>query len=140
MRRFIITHPNFTGEAEIIFKIDGALAAINLYDATMDSETLNKFKSFVPAHINDIEKFKQSKAVVVEADFEVSFDMYWKKYNKKINKIRAKNVWDKLNKTEQVQAFYAIDDYDKYLAANKWRPKADPETYLRNKYWTNEYQ
>ena len=85
------------------------------------------------------EAFAPTSAIVVEADFEVNFDMFWKAYNHKINKLRAVALWGKLSKTDQVKAYYGVAVYDKFLKKEGYRKKADPETYLRNKMYDNEY-
>ena len=49
-------------------------------------------------------------------------------------------LWNKLGKTEQVKAYYGITTYDKYLSRETWRGKVDPENYLRNQMWENEWK
>lgn len=67
--------------------------------------------------------------------------MFWKAYDVKVNKKRCIPIWDKLTKTQQVKAWAGIKKYDSYLKSLKWsRPKADPDTYLRQEYWENEYK
>ena len=90
--------------------------------------------------VNDIEAaFKDTKAMIVEDEFEVTFDMFWIAYNKKINRKRCEPIWNKLSKPKQVKAYYGVKSYDKYLKVESWRQKADPENYLRNEMWENEY-
>jgi hypothetical protein len=141
MRRFIITSHAFKGQAELIFKEDNTLCKIDVTDTDMPAKIIQAFKSMAPVYVDQIEAaFAATKATVVEADFEVSFDMFWKKYNKKINKFRCIKLWEKMEITMKVNAYFGIDAYTKHLKYNEaWRTKADPETYLRNQYWENEY-
>jgi hypothetical protein len=142
MRKFLITSPKFTGAAEIFFNETGMLCKIDCTNTNMDEQLMHHFKHFCPANvrmlIND-NPFSQ-QTTVVEADFEVTFQMFWDTYKNKVNRIRAENLWKKISKTEQVEAYYGISKYDKFLQKNEWRTKADPDTYLRNKYWQNEYK
>ena len=143
MRRFLITTETnaYTGEAELVYKDDGMLCKINLENAQMNRAITSSFKKMVPDHVDDLAiVFANTKAVVVEVDFDVTFEMFWEKYNRKINKSRCIALWNKLSKADQVKAFYGIDKYEKFLKKEHWRPKADPETYLRNQYWMNEYR
>lgn len=141
MRRFLITSPNFTGQAEIVFTAEGTLCRIDLTDTDMQPGMVKGFKDHMCVHVDLLaDTFKGTQATVVEADFEVSFDAWWKKYNKKINKSRCMLLWAKMDKSMQVLAYMGIDGYDKYLKKESWRSKADPETYLRNRYWENEYK
>jgi hypothetical protein len=141
MKKFVITSPGFKGQAEIVYKPDGTLASINMIESEMPGSVISAFKSTVPVMMDDIEAaFKGTRAVIVAGDFEVSFGMFWNKYGKKLNKIRCMKLWEKMELTMKVKAYYGITAYDKYLKHEGWRNKADPETYLRNQYWENEYK
>jgi hypothetical protein len=141
MKRFLITSPAWRGTAEIIYKFDGTLCTINLSDTNMYFMAVDLFKHTVPSNLSDLETaFINRKVTIVEANFEATFDMFWKAYNKKINRKRAEELWNKLPKEQQVLAWAGVAAYDKYLKVNDWRSKADPETYLRNRYWENEYR
>lgn len=139
MRRFLITSPKFSGQAEVLYTDAGVLCKIDVVDTTMGDQLMHHFKAAIGVTI-DTMSLKLTTCIIVEADYEVTFDMFWKKYNKKINKARCILLWNKLNKTMEVQAYHGIDAYDKYLKKEGWRNKADAETYLRNKYWENEYR
>ena len=142
MKRFIVTSPAWTGEAEIVYNEAGKLVRLSFDNCTIaDHErVVHNFKAITPVLMANLQAaFAPTKATVVEADFEVSFDMFWKAYNLKHNRLRAVKLWDKLSKTDQVKAYYGIPVYDKFLKKENWRSKADPETYLRNKMYENEY-
>ena len=141
MRRFLITSPNYTGQAEVIFNDAGTLCRIDVTDTSMQPAMVQGFKNRLCCHVDQVQQtFAGTAATVIEADFEVSFDMFWKKYDKKINKSRCIILWSKLDKSMQVLAFMGIAPYDKFLKKEGYRGKADPETYLRNRYWENEYK
>lgn len=140
MKRFLITSPKFSGQAEIFYNSDGVLCRIDCTDTNMTAIMVHHFKNAVSAHLMELSQKFSSDTVIVEAEYEVSFDMFWKKYNKKVNKSRCILLWSKLNKSMQVQAFFGIDAYNKFLKKEgEWRKPVDPENYLRNKYWENEY-
>ncbi len=99
MRRFIITSQLFTGQAEAVYKDNGMLCKIDLTNCDFNQAFTSSFKSKVPAHESGIETaFDLSKVTIVEADFEVTFEMFWQKYNKKINRKRSEPLWQKLSK------------------------------------------
>ncbi|MBA4196564.1 MAG: hypothetical protein C0459_03320 [Chitinophaga sp.] len=143
MRRFLISNSSkFEGTAEVLYNTQGLLSKIDLTQCIMHGETIKQFKAVVPCFI---ELFLEGKwcgadTTVVEDELQITFEMFWLKYNKKINKKRAEAIWNKLSKTEQVKSYYGIEPYDKYLKENKWRSKADPDTYLRNEMYNNEYK
>jgi hypothetical protein len=63
----------------------------------------------------------------------------WDKYDHKVNNKRCVALWDKLNKADEVKAYYGIDMYYTYLAKRR-RGKADPENYFRSRMWENEWK
>lgn len=141
MKKILITHLSFTGEVELLFREDGTLVKMDTSNCNMTTAITNGFKNRVPAHINHLQEAFDGKNVVIrEAEYEVTFEMFWNAYNKKINRLRCIKLWDKLNKTDRALAYVGIKEYDRYLFKNEWRGKADPETYLRNRYWENEYK
>lgn len=140
MKRFLITSPKFHGQAELLYTDAGVLCKIDVTDTNMGAQTVHQFKASVPAHTDMLGVAFSNLTTIVEAEYEVSFEMFWKKYNEKRNKKRCLILWSKLNKVQQVQAFFGVEAYFKYLKENGWRNKADPDTYLRGEYWENEYK
>lgn len=141
MRRFLITSPSFTGEAEIVFDDNGRLIRFDVGKTNMPVSLVRGFKERIPAFINELEMaFKGLRVTIVEVDFEINFDMWWEKYDKKINRKRCVPIWNKLNKSKQIKAYFGIEAYEKFLARINWRSKADPETYLRSEMFENEWR
>lgn len=141
MRRFLITSPAYSGEADILYDETGRLVKFDLMATDMHSNLVESFKNKVPALIDGLaEAFAGSRATVVETTFIVGFDMFWHKYDRKINKKRCEPLWAKLSMADQVSAYYGIDAYNKFLKKETWRPKGDPEKYLKDRYWENEWK
>ena len=143
MKRYILTSPLIYGSVDLVYSDTGLIQKVDfeLTTAPMVNRKgiLSRVAKF-PLCEEIASVIEGTQATIVEADFEVSFEMFWKKYNKKINKFRCIKLWEKMEKTMQVKSFYGIEQYDKYLKKEGWRTKADPETYLRNQYWENEYK
>jgi len=138
MRQFNITFPGIPGHIIVVYNND-SLDVIDFRNCTISSLSKVKFKEQIPVDLKALETaFKN--ATIVEAEVAVSFEMFWNVYNKKINKIRCTPLWNKLSKTEQVAAFMGVKKYDRYLQRENWRTKADPESYLRNRMWENEWR
>ncbi len=140
MRRFLITSEVYTGEAELHYEADGRLVLLDMTRTNMSADLVGKFKLKVPQHVDGLATAFTGKVVVVEADYEVTFDMFWKKYDKKINRKRCELLWPRMSKADQVAAYVGVTAYDKYLKRVDWRSKLDPENYLKNKTWENEYR
>ena len=143
MKKFIVTSSGWIGEAEILYNDKGHLVKISFENCTIPNHrtVVLKFKEITPVLMGDLQDaFSKTSATVVEAEFEVTFDMFWQAYNHKINKARTLPLWNKLSKTDQVKAYYGIAPYDKYLKKESWMGKQLPENYIRNKSWENEYK
>lgn len=141
MTRYLITSPAYTGTAELHYNSLGTLVLICTQHTNMGVAQMHKWKLLVPAAEGELTNvFAPTQCTVIQADLVVTFDMFWNGYNNKVSKIKAHSIWNKLKKEEQVLAYYGIKPYDKFLRKTDWRGKADPDTYLRNKYWLNEYR
>ena len=142
MKRFLITNTKFTGTAEIIYNAAGLLIIIDLANCIMDKVQTAYFKKLVPTIMDDLLHNNPFSAdtLIIASELEVTFDMFWNAYQKKINRKRAEVLWVKLAKMEQVQAYSGVNGYLKFLQKTPWRSKADPDTFLRDKYYQNEYK
>jgi hypothetical protein len=141
MRRFLITSQKYTGEADVLYDTEGRLVKIDLMGTDMTPGMVQGLKAKIPVLVESLaEAFRDSAATIVETTYEVTFEMFWKAYDKKINKKRCEPIWAKLNTAERVRAYEGVKDYDKYLKKDTWRPKADPEKYLKDRYWENEWK
>lgn len=65
-----------------------------------------------------------------------AFDDFWGLYDKKVNKQKAEKLFSKLNKNEIDLIFKTLPDYIRSKPDKQFRK--DPDTYLRNKCWTDE--
>lgn len=145
MKKLILTSPAFAGELHVVYGPDGSLLLFDLQPAELTDEQKAFFKQYVPVVYDPatfLSYFGKSKLKVVDEDYEVSFEMFWEKYDSKINKDRCKKIWDdtKFGKARQIAAYAGIDRYNRHLAQNPWKSKLNPENYLKNKAWENEYK
>lgn len=142
MRKFIITSPNYTGEAHVIYGLDNSLITLDYSRAELTVNQAQLMKDAVPVVFypqSFLESFQNLPVTVVEGTYELTFDMFWDKYDHKINRKRCEPLWEKLGKTKQVKAYHGITPYDNHLALNKWKTKANPETFLKEEYWETDW-
>lgn len=142
MRRFLITSPKFTGTAELFYNQEEVLMIIDCTDTGMNVETVTAFKRAVPATIQQLAaggNFTEG-TTIVEAGFRISFDRFWKEYKKKINKNRCITFYDRLSDADTVSCFNGIKEYDKFLAKVEVRQKLDPENWLKQRAWENDWR
>jgi hypothetical protein len=142
MKRYIIYSNYHTGDAELLYCDSGKLLRIDVSKAVFEAgEYLIQFKALVPIDVvHLVNAFEGFATRITEGEITISFEQFWKKYDKKINKARCLPMWNKLPGNEQVKAFTGIDKYNAYLKKETWRSKLDPENYLKNKTWENEYK
>ena len=140
MKKLRITSPYFNGNIDLVYDQNGKLCLIDAMNANTTHGQLKNFLSTAQTDIGAISLwFTGTSAKVIEVPLEATFEMFWNMYLKKINKARAIKLWDKLNDADRMSAILGISKYNSYLLRESWRTKADPETYLRNRYWENEY-
>ncbi len=141
MKRYLIAAKAYQGDAELWFDENGKLIRIDIAKTNMHPEVMEDFKRDAPILESNLhEAFAHVKCTITEADIIITFEQFWAKYNKKINKARCLPIWNKMSQNEQLKAYTGIDKYNAYLKKEHWRNKLDPENYLRNKTWENEYR
>jgi len=140
MRKFLITGGKYTGHIALLYDADEQLVVVDMSEARLSREQKRYLLGRLPLQVADMPAFGQVLPLtIVESSYEVTFEMWWAAYAKKINKARCLPLWGKLSKADQVKAWAGIKKYDAYLKRESWRSKADPETYLRARMWENEY-
>ena len=144
MKKLILTSPRFQGEVNVVYGEKQELLLIDLSSASMEDYQVDVLKARTPARFSDItqlfEAYGTKTLRVIEEAYEVSFENdFWTPYNKKVNKQRVLKLWDNLSKAEQANAVAGLKRYKKHLSENTWKTKADPERYLKDKMWLNEW-
>ena len=140
MKRYLITSPRYSGEAELIFNPDGQLAIIDCSQTNMGPHVMAHFKRAVPVSENELKQAFTAEVVIVQSEYQITFDMFWKKYDHKFNKDRCEQLWNRLSQSIKIAAYFGLDKYHRYLRKNSTQIKMHPDTYLRNKAWLNDYK
>lgn len=118
------------------------LMFIDFTKSELSEEQMQWFKSILPVWLKEdfMKAFGNSPMTVTEEGYRVTFEMFWKRYNKKINKPRSEYQWNKLSEADQVNAYFKLSAYERHLALTGWRNKLDPENYLKRRSWNNEWK
>lgn len=142
MKKYIITSPKFAGEIHVLYGVDSRLLFIDFMKASLTDEQIEYFKSKLPVVYdqNFSQAFGTSKLMIVEEGYTVTFDMFWNRYDHKVNRIRAEKEWNKLSEADQVNAFARYPLYDRHLKLNAWKTKAGPDRYLKDRFWESEWK
>lgn len=145
-RRFKVRSKTTGKEFVIGYSGTGVLCLINAEFTDMKPAGWNRIMEAIPLSLgNDVQATllpfcKALGADLTEMPPDVSFDKFWALYGKKINRKRAEVVFNKLSNEDKFLAILGIKKYDWFLTKiEPWRSKADPETYLKNRMYENEW-
>jgi hypothetical protein len=140
MKKLILTHPKMQGEVLLVYGSELKLVLVDFQKAELNAKVLDWLWSRV--HIDYSEQVKNNFAdfQVLESSVEITFDMFFDKYNQRINKKRCEKIWEKLVEADKAKAYFGLWKYEKHLSANTWKNKADPENWLKKRMWENEYK
>lgn len=149
MKRFIITSSTFLGEINVLYGLDMRLQFIDLMKCDLTDEQIGFFKKHLTPTLSkgegadgveDLKKcFGTARLDIVEQGYKITFEQWFNRYNVKRNKARCLKLWNKLSEADQVNAFFKLGLYERHLMVNNWKTKAEPDTYLRNRYWENDW-
>lgn len=137
MKRLIMTSSSFTGQVVFEYNEAGLLEAMRM-DADMTDKQRAFLGGLLPWTINDIEALRASAktASFILQDRELTFAMFWNRYNDKSRSSRKKTevVWNKLSTADQVKAYLYIPTYLKNKGSAE---KKHATTYLNDELWNN---
>ncbi|MDR0677691.1 MAG: hypothetical protein LBF57_03400 [Holosporaceae bacterium] len=111
-----------------------------MFDIRRAELTISQKKAMyncVPTHVNSIQIVKTENSTVTEIFQEITFEMFWNKYDDKLSssKKRAIAKWNKMSSAEQVKAYNYIRKYFNTLEGGIRKKYA--ETYLNAETWNN---
>jgi len=72
---------------------------------------------------------------------EIDFDVFYNSYGQKTTKKQSREFWEKMKKSDQINAFLGITRYENYLKRQPFNQrKVDPIRYLRNRRYEDEFR
>lgn len=138
-KQYSLTSKAFTGEVILEFNEQGSLIRYDASKAELDANQLNFIAMRLPGNVDDIKQLLGSSgtAKLTEIISEVTFDMFWNRYNDKVrsSKKKAEIKWHKMKRTDQIKAFQFIIKYEMNMAPGISKKYA--ETYLAAEQWNN---
>lgn len=142
IRKFLISFQEYpNGDVSVSYNKNGELVSICVAAAQMAGNAAQWMFRRFPLSLEEFKTTAETKGWrVSEVCLEVTFAQWWNLYDKKVNKARCLPLWNKLSTIKQIDVYYNTQDYLYYLDAEKWRTKADPETYLRKEFYNNEWK
>jgi hypothetical protein len=136
MRIFHLSSIAWSGYIEFIFNDPGLLDKMENHADLSEKQQIFLLKN-MPREISELEKLKTANVTITEVKQEITFDMFWIRYDDKLNssKKRTERKWQKMNDADRVRAFYFIPRYFSNIPAGTRKKYA--ETYLNDELWNN---
>lgn len=136
----LLMSSKFDGEVELRYNERGLLDKFE-YRAKMTDDMIRMFYNNLPVSKSALTQMvAQSKTLrIKEVPIDTSFDSFWEKYDRKVNKNRCKPIYEKLSESERIQCVMAISQYFFFLGRYPTRAKMDPENWLKRHGWETEW-
>lgn len=83
-------------------------------------------------------KLKQNFTITVGLP-DLSFESFWEAYGNKVRKIQTQAAWKKLKDADRLKALEGVRRYDHHLQRNTWKNKMDPNRFLKERRWLDEF-
>lgn len=137
MLKITMTSAQFRGSLVFNYNEAGLLIRLDI-DADLTDKQKKIITEDLPWTAEAAKQFmaRYDKATYLVQEQELTFDMFWNRYNDKArsSKVKTEKAWDKMKKTEQLKAYIFIPTYfrNKGTAEKKYAT-----TYLSDELWNN---
>jgi len=138
VQKYILTSDKFKGEVLFEFT-DLILSKYETSGAELSEQQMIYTAKHIPRELAEaIDWFARSKsAKFTEIKQEITFDMFWIRYDDKVNSSKKKTEikWNKMRISERIKAFEYIPAYFRSIPYGTRKKYA--ETYLNAELWNN---
>ena len=137
-KTYSLTSTAFSGEVLFEFRND-LLVKFDMSNAELNDKQHIILAHNLPRTLFEVDVFmsKSKNAIFIEIPQVITFDMFWQRYDDKLNSSKKKTEvkWNKMPLSEQFKAFRFIGRYFASIPANTRKKYA--ETYLNAELWNN---
>lgn len=144
MKLYLISNAKvFTGAVHAIYDAGGIIIKVDFSHCSMSSINKRQMLKAIPANEELLpEAFQSADTMIVQGDFEISFDDFMREYPYKRNTHLARAYWPKMKKEQQAQAFVAATEYRKFLSkeANSWQKPMISDKWLKTEQYLNDWK
>ncbi|MGC1471522.1 MAG: hypothetical protein WA775_02925 [Psychroserpens sp.] len=132
---------------EFNYHLNGDFSSFNLLEGNLSEKQktwLFRQGNFPSSEILMKEEWivKQRKHLeITVGDFDLSFDNFWMIYDNKVGKKKmARNIWERMSKSERIKVFINIPKYKAYLKQYPNQQMLYPTSYLNQEAYTNDWK
>jgi hypothetical protein len=137
--KYLITSTVWNGEIELEYCENSLMNSLSLKNADLSEQQHIIFLKILPRELAELHALmaKQPNLVLTEIKEEITFDMFWKKYQapELSKKKKALTAWNRLTEANRIKAFNYIQKYISRMQS--WQSKQYAETYLNSDIWNN---
>jgi hypothetical protein len=137
--KYALTSIAWTGEILITYNQASLLINLDISNANLSEQQHVWFLKNMPRELAELQKMVNAclTLTLVQVELEVTFDMFWNKYNEKLrsSKKKSQTTWNRLPKAERMKAYNYIIKYEQSIPGGVSKKYA--ETYLNSEIWNN---
>jgi len=139
MKKLSFTSGAFTGEVILTFNDLGLLVSYDALNAQLTPDQQKWFLQKLPSDLSEVERVLAGSptARLTEIADNITFDMFWNRYNEKVRSSRKKALlkWQRMSESDRTKAYYFIQKYEMNIPLSVAKKYA--ETYLNAELWNN---
>lgn len=141
MNKYIVTFKGHTKNISVTvaYSENGFLRSIDFGEQELDGLEIMYCYQKIPYHVERLGDIGHV-ALVEQVPTDLSFNAFWEQYGNKQNKDRAYKFWTALPDKDRIAALRAIRRYNLYLQHQPGIEKKYPDTWIKNRCWTDEYK
>lgn len=136
MKIYQLTSPAFDGYVEFVYNDAGLLDKMSIHANLSERQQVYLLKN-MPRELIELDKLKSSTVTITEIKQEVTFEMFWEKYDDRVNSSKKRTMakWGKMTPADRARAFWFIAKY--FASIPSGTRKKFAETYLNAELWNN---
>ncbi|MBV6442724.1 MAG: hypothetical protein EPGJADBJ_04446 [Saprospiraceae bacterium] len=141
MNKYVITFKGKSANVPITvaYGENGLLRSLDFGDQLLGEEAVRFCYARIPCTELELSELAYN-CLIEPVPTDLSFNAFWEQYGNKQNKDRAYKFWTALPDADRIAALRAIRRYNQYLAQKPGIEKKYPDTWLKNRCWTDEYK
>ena len=130
------------------YHLNGVLKSFEVLEGIMQEQQIkwlfnNGNFPYMEAQAKELCKIRnKAKELVFDVSIGMpllTFQAFWDAYGHKRKITRSKQLWAKLNDATKIKAIEGIRRYDNYLRTHNGIAKCNPDTYLYQQQWEDEF-
>jgi len=136
MKLFHLTSTAFEGFVQFQYNDIDLLEKMEIHADLSENQQVFLLRH-MPREITELEKLRSDSSTITEIKQDITFEMFWEKYDDKVNSSKKRTVqkWNKMTPADRARAYWFISKYVASIPSGTRKKFA--ETYLNAELWNN---